>query len=157
MGIRSYSFARPGNRTSTTRTCTRNTGILCARVNDFPLQPVLLYLRCGQGPNEVMIRDPAAILPLMGTSGWGKSTCESLRTAGGPFTDVSMVRLVGSADVRPHPSTDRSARRSRTRETPPNLEPRFQPCVYARIRTDGARENLGITRNGPPARSSRPL
>ena len=25
-----------------------------------------------------MIRDPAAILPLMGTTGWGKGTSESL-------------------------------------------------------------------------------
>jgi hypothetical protein len=42
-----------------------------------------------------MIRDPAAIMPLMGTSGWGKSACESLGTPGEPFTEVSTVRLVG--------------------------------------------------------------
>ena len=32
-----------------------------------------------QGPNEVMIRDPTAVLPLMGTGGWGKGTSESPR------------------------------------------------------------------------------
>lgn len=42
-----------------------------------------------------MIRDPAAILPLMGTSGWGKSACKSLGTLDEPLANASVVRLAG--------------------------------------------------------------
>ena len=52
--------------------------MLYGLVKYFPLQLMFWCSFHFQGPNEVMIRDPAAILPLMGTAGWGKSMRESL-------------------------------------------------------------------------------
>ena len=42
----------------------------------FSLTGTLWCLLCVEGPNEVMIRDPTAILPLMGTTGWAKGPGE---------------------------------------------------------------------------------
>ena len=88
------SFAQRGSNTNTTHVCTRSTGTLYELVNYFILQPMLWCLLYVQGPNEVIIRDPAAILPLMGTTGWGKSMRESLRTLDNPFADMALSRLV---------------------------------------------------------------
>ena len=104
----------------------------------------------------MIIRDPAAILPLMGTGGWGKSACESLRISDELFADIFMARLVEQNVPRPHPSSDRSTRRCRARKTTSNVEPRIQPDGYERIRTDSTQENLGIFRGDRPTRSSRP-
>ena len=73
----------------------------------------------------MIIRDPAAILPLMGTAGWGKSACESSRMSDESFADMFLGRLVGQNVACPHPSIDRSTGRFRTRKTSSNVESRI--------------------------------
>ena len=45
----------------------------------------------------MMIREPAAILPLMGASGWGKRACESPGMPGELFTDIYTVSVRGKS------------------------------------------------------------
>jgi len=91
-----------------------------------------------------MIRDPAAIVPLMGTAGWGKSGSESLRTAIEPSIDLLSIRLGGQDAECSYTPTDRNPGRSRTRETSSNVEPRIQSYCYETIRTNGAQESHAI-------------
>jgi len=98
-----------------------------------------------------MIRDPAAIMPLMGTAGWGKSDRESLRTATEPSIDLLSIRLGGQDAECSYTPSDRNPGWSRTRETSPNVEPRIQSYRYETIRTDGAQESHTIIRSNRAA------
>lgn len=51
----------------------------------------------------MIIREPAAILPLMGTSGWGKGRRKLLKTRSEPHSLIFFVlRLVGPDTVPSH-------------------------------------------------------
>jgi len=91
-----------------------------------------------------MIRDPAAIIPLMGTAGWGKGSSESLKIQTDPFVDVLAIRLDGQDNERSHPSTNRNTRQRRTRETPPDVESGIQSNRYEAVRTNRTQESHTI-------------
>ena len=116
------SFAQRGSNTNTMQVCTRSTGTLYGLVNYFTLQFVFWCLFEVRGPNEVIIRDPAAISPLMGTAGWGKSMRESIMTLHNPFADIALSRMVCQGAIRSHSSGNCNTRRTRTCEAPPNVE-----------------------------------
>lgn len=76
------------------------------------------------GPNEVIIRDPAAILPLMGTAGWGKSQYWLGRTLHAPIPPLTGVR-----------SGPEHAKRRRTwnRGFNPAAMKEYEPMVHKRV------------------------
>ena len=100
---------------------------------------MLIY---AEGPNEVMIRDPAAILPLMGTSGWGKGPSTSTRIPIELSADISdkldwagrtlgapVHPLIGIRDNAEH------AKRRRTwnRGFNPTSMKQYEPMVHKRV------------------------
>lgn len=53
----------------------------------------------------MIIRDPSAILPLMGTAGWEKGARKLLQMEIKPFVDVFVIRLDGQDTEPSHPLT----------------------------------------------------
>ena len=53
----------------------------------------------------MIIRDPAAILPLMGATGWGKGPREYLEMWGESFIDIFVLRLGGQDTAPSYPLT----------------------------------------------------
>lgn len=76
------------------------------------------------GPNEVIIRDPAAIRPLMGTGGWGKSAYWPGRTL-----NVPIPSLIGVRDGPEHAKRRRTWNRG---FSPASLRD-YEPMVRERI------------------------
>lgn len=76
------------------------------------------------GPNEVIIRDPTAILPLMGTTGWGKSAHWWARTLHPPILSLVAIRD-GSEHAR--------RRRTWNRGFNPIAMKRYEPMIRTRV------------------------
>ncbi|KAF9644906.1 cytochrome P450 [Thelephora ganbajun] len=76
------------------------------------------------GPNEVVIRDPSVILPLMGTTGWGKSSHWVGRTLSAPIPPLIAIR-----DGPEH------AKRRRTwnRGFNPTAMRQYEPMVHKKV------------------------
>ena len=89
----------------------------------------------------MIIRDPAAIQPLMGTGGWGKSACESHRTSNEPFIDTSRLDWLGRTLHAPIPpligvrDAPGHAKRRRTwnRGFNPAAMKEYEPMVHKRV------------------------
>lgn len=89
----------------------------------------------------MIIRDPAAILPLMGATGWGKSAGELIETSGGQFPDVSFSAWPASVLCPPIPSLiiirdgPEHARRRRTWNRGFNAVAikQYEPLVHKRV------------------------
>ncbi|KAF9783489.1 cytochrome P450 [Thelephora terrestris] len=93
------------------------------------------------GPNEVIVRDPAAIQPLMGTTGWGKGACESCRMPSGPPIDMSRLDWSSRTMNAPIPPligvrdgpTHAKRRRTWNRGFNPAAMREYEPMVHKRV------------------------